>query len=80
MSKTMTWQMYDPNFPSPIPVAMEALYQWDNQGKQASLTYPQANWNGQGSPTSSLEYTYQYDAMGRLNVAAGTALPTTLRE
>ena len=50
MSKTMTWQMYDPNFPSPIPVAMEALYQWDNQGKQASLTYPQANWNGQARP------------------------------
>ena len=41
---------------------LDAKYQWDNEGKMTSLTYP--TWGmGGGSPPN---YSYTYDLMGRL--------------
>jgi RHS repeat-associated protein len=56
--------MYNPNNPgTPYSSSMVANYQWDNEGKMASMTYP-------GSPGPT--YTYQYDNVARLNGMAVT--------
>ncbi len=42
---------------------LDASYTWDNEGRMTSLTYPRSGM-GYGPPP---QYTYQYDAMGRLS-------------
>jgi YD repeat-containing protein len=56
----MAWTMHgydeaDPNF------FMTANYEWDNEGRQTSLTYPVVNDESVGT-----KETYQFDSMGRL--------------
>jgi YD repeat-containing protein len=58
-TQTISWTL-----PDSVATSATVQYQWDNQGKMTSLTYP----GGQ-------QFNYQYDAMGRLSTlmqATGT--------
>jgi len=54
--------------PSGLPLALDALYAWDNQGRMTSLAYPSIYSPSQG-PTE----TYSYDNAGRLSAIQETA-------
>jgi RHS repeat-associated protein len=56
----MTWSMANPGTGPAVPMAMTAGYEWDNEGRMMSLTYP-------GMGVDGPKYTYGFDSMGRVN-------------
>jgi RHS repeat-associated protein len=63
LQQKMTWLLGDFSDGSPGPQTfnLQAGYEWDNEGRMTSLTYPVVN------ATNGKKYTYQFDAMGRTN-------------
>src|SRR5206468_7172647 len=49
-----------------VALTLDALYEWDNEGRMTKLTYPGGD----------LVHNYGYDAMGRVNTLNGTAMAT----
>ena len=48
-----------------LPLALDALYAWDNQGRMTSLTYPSTS-------LPAMAFQYQFDNAGRLNAMQQT--------
>src|SRR5690349_18699772 len=46
--------------------AMTAGYEWDDQGRMTSLTYPSMSATNPESSWAGTKYSYNYDAMGRM--------------
>src|SRR5262249_4973254 len=61
-SQKMTWLLGDgsPGSTGPQTFNLTAGYEWDNEGRMTSITYPAVNAVG-------AKDTYQFDLMGRVN-------------